>query len=332
MTAFVLAAVMLVLVTLAFVTRPLWRPRIGPGLAVTVMLACTTALLYLLVGTPAALDPVHRNPPATMDDAIAQLQAELARHPDQAEGWRVLGRALASEGRLAEALDAYAQAIERMPDAEVLTEAAETRARTHPQRFFDEQAVAMLRRALELQPAHQRARWFLGIAQRQAGQAAEAARIWEPLLAVVDPATAATLRPQIDAARAAAGLSPLPAPAPESAASAGLEVRIALAPALAASLPDNATVFVIARAPGTVMPVAVERIEAASFPLTVRLDDTDSPMPTARLSQLPRVEVLARVSRSGQANAQPGDLEAVPVEIDNTPGGRVEATIDRRVQ
>lgn len=329
MTAFVMAAVVLVLATLAFVTRPLWRPRIGPGLGVTVMLACTTVLLYLLVGTPAALDPTHRDPPATMADAIAQLQAELERNPDQAEGWRVLARALASEGRLDDALAAYAQAIERAPDAELLTEAAETRARLHPQRFFDEQAVAMLRRALDLQPAHQRARWFLGISQRQAGQAADAARTWEPLLAVVDPATAATLRPQIDAARVAAGLAPLPAPEP--AAASGLEVQIALAPALAAALPENATVFVIARAPGTVMPVAVERVDAASFPLTVRLDDGDSPMPTARLSQLPRVEVLARVSRSGQANAQSGDLASDPVVIDNAPGVRIEATIDRTV-
>ncbi|GHA71358.1 tetratricopeptide repeat protein [Cognatilysobacter bugurensis] len=329
MTAFALASALLVLATLAFVTRPLWRPRIAPGLAVTLMLACTTALLYFAIGTPAALDPAQRVAPATMSDAIAQLQLELERNPDQPEGWRVLARALANEGRSREALAAYAEAIERAPDAEVLTEAAETRARAHPQRLFDDAAVAMLRRALQLQPAHQRARWFLGISQRQAGQAADAARTWEPLLAVVDPSTAATLRPQIDAARAAAGLDPLspadPAPA------GGLEVQVALAPALAASLPANATVFVIARAPGTVMPVAVERVEAASFPLTVQLDDGDSPMPTARLSQLPRVEVLARVSLSGQASAQPGDLASAPVAIDNAAGARVETTIDRKV-
>lgn len=329
MTVFVIAATVLVLATLMFVTRPLWRPRIAPGLALTLMLGCTTALLYFMIGTPAALDPVHREPPKTIDDAIAQLQAELERNPDQPEGWRVLARALASEGRSAEALAAYAQAIERAPDAEVLTEAAETRARAHPQRLFDGEAVAMLRRALELQPAHQRARWFLGISQRQSGQAAEAARTWEPLLAVVDAQTAATLRPQIDAARAAAGLAPL---APSDAAPAsGLVVQVALSPALAASLPNDATVFVIARAPGAVMPVAVERIQAASFPLEVRLDDNDSLMPTARLSQLPRVEVLARISRSGQANAQSGDLASEPAIVDGSSGARVEVVIDRAV-
>lgn len=330
MTAFVIASALLVVATLAYVTRALWRPGFSPGLAVTAMLAGTTALLYVLVGTPAALDPAHRDPPKTLGDAITQLQAELERNPDQPEGWRVLARALASQGRSDEALAAYARAIERAPDADVLTEAAETRARSNPQRRFDDTSVAMLRRALELQPAHQRARWFLGIAQRQAGDAAEAARTWEPLLAMVDATTAATLRPQIDAARTAAGLAPLPAP--DAAPAAGLAVRVALAPALGASMPDNATVFVIARAPGTVMPVAVKRLEASSFPLNVTLDDRDSPMPTARLSQLPRVEALVRVSQSGQANAQAGDLESAPVVIENAPGASVELVIDRAVE
>lgn len=330
MTAFYFAAAALVLVTLALVTRPLWRPHPAVGAAMTVSLAMATALLYFIVGTPAALDPAQRTPPTTMDAAIAQLRAELERDPAQPEGWRILARAYASEGRTAEALDAYAQALRLAPDADVLTEAAETRARADANRRFDAEAVAMLRRALELQPAHQRARWFLGIAQRQAGQPAEAARTWEPLLAAIDAKTAATLRPQIDAARAEAGLAPLPVDALPSPA-AGLAIDVALAPALVDRLPSGASMFVIARAPGTVMPVAVERVPAGAFPRTVRLDDGDSLMPTRRLSQLDRVEVLARVSASGDAAARSGDLTSAPVTIDNAAGANVTLTIDRAV-
>lgn len=329
MTIFYFAAAALVLVTLALVTRPLWQPRPAVGAAVTASLALATALLYLVVGTPAALDTAQREPPATMDAAIAQLRAELERNPDQPEGWRILARAYSSEGRTAEAMEAYAQAIERAPDADVLTEAAETRARGNANRRFDDEAVAMLRRALELQPAHQRARWFLGIAQRQAGQHVEAARTWEPLLAAVDAKTAATLRPQIDAARADAGLAPLPeTPRPSE---AGLTVEVALASAMAAQLSPDASVFVIARVPGTVMPVAVKRVPARGFPLTIRLDDTDSPMPTHRLSQLDRVEVIARVSAGGDATPRSGDLTSVPTAIDNEAGGEVALVIDREV-
>src|SRR5690606_40344345 len=89
---------------------------------------------------------------------------------------------------------------------------------------------------LEFQPQHQRARWFLGVWQRQEGQAAEAAETWEPLLAQVDPATANTLRVQIDAARKDAGLPPLPAAeGPTVAASPhALTVKVSLDPDFAA--------------------------------------------------------------------------------------------------
>lgn len=331
MAAFYLIAAALVLLSLFAVTRPLWRPRPLVGIGVTGTLAFATALLYFAVGTPAALDPAQRRPPETLADAIAQLEAELERDPGRAEGWHVLARAYASEGRTREALDAFGRAIRLAPDADVLTEAAETRARASEDRRFDTEAVAMLRRALELQPAHQRARWFLGIAQRQAGQPAEAARTWEPLLASVDPQTAASLRPQIDAARAEAGLAPLTTVAAE-ASQGGLDIRVSLAPALADGLPPGASVFVIARAPGTVMPVAVERLPAGAFPLTVRLDDNDSPMPAARLSQLDRVEVLARVSASGNAAAQPGDLASAPVIVDSGRREPVEIVVDQVVR
>lgn len=329
MTIFYIAAAALVFVTLALVTRPLWRPRPAVGAAVTASLALATALLYLVVGTPAALDPAQRTPPTTMDAAIEQLRAELERDPDQPEGWRILARAYASEGRTAEAMQAYAQAIERAPDADVLTEAAETRARDNANRRFDDEAVAMLRRALELQPAHQRARWFLGIAQRQAGRHADAARTWEPLLAAVDAKTAATLRPQIDAARADAGLAALPETALPPAT--GLTVEVALAPGMSRRLPPEASVFVLARVPGTVMPVAVKRMPARGFPLTVHLDDTDSPMPTRRLSALDRVEVIARVSASGDATSRTGDPISAPIAIDNEAGGEVSLVIDREI-
>jgi cytochrome c-type biogenesis protein CcmH len=75
-------------------------------------------------------------------------------------------------------------------------------------------------------------------------------------------------------------------------------------------------VFVIARAPdGPPMPVAVEKHTIADLPLTVILDDGDSPMPTARLSALQNIEVIARVSASGNAMRQDGDLESKPVRV-----------------
>ncbi len=326
---FVLAAVALAALVAAVVLRPLWRTARGPALALGTGVVVMAGLLYLLVGTPAALDPTTHQRPDSMEDAIAQLEAELERSPQQAEGWRLLGRAKGAQGRVAEAADAFAQAARLLPDdPDVLVEAAQARALARGDRLLDPQSVAWLEHALAVAPDHQRARWFRGIAHRQAGDPAAAARTWQPLLDRVDATTAASLREQVDVARAEAGLPPLPG---GDATGRGITVTVDVAPALADRIPAGATLYVIARASGgTPVPVAVERVAATGFPIEVTLDDADSLMPTARLSQVSAVEVAARISASGDATAAAGDLESATVAA--SPGGSIAATIDRVVE
>jgi len=140
------------------------------------------------------------------------------------------------------------------------------------------------------------------------------------LLPLVDANTAASLKVQIDDARRAAGLSPSAPEAPiaEPVNAHTLSIHVALAPAFntRAAQDPGATVFIFARIPGgPPMPVAVERLRLAEIPATVTLDDTSSPMPTQTLSDLSEVEVLARLSASGSAVRQDGDIDSAPVRI-----------------
>lgn len=315
-----IAAALAVALLLAW---PLRRasPRLFAGVAVLVPVL--GFCLYQIVGTPAGLGTTARQAPQTLVEAIVQLEADLARDPRQVEGWRLLGRAYSEQQQPAQARDAFARAAALLPDDDdVQVEYAEARARANPSRRFDDDAVARLRQVLARTPQHQRARWFLGIAQRQAGDDAGAAATWTPLLAQVDAGTAASLRTQIDAARAEAGLPPLPAsaipmPAPVQSAPS-LTVRVSLDPDFAARvrLTSDASVFVIARIPdGPPMPVAVERHALRDLPLQVTLDDADSPMPTQKLSTLQEVELVARLSMSGDATRQDGDPESEPVRV-----------------
>jgi len=328
MPGFIALAALLTLATLALVLAPLWRGQRGLALALATLVAGAAIGLYALLGTPAALDPALREAPQTMDDAIARMQQELQRNPAQPEGWRLLGRALADQGKSDESRDAFARAAALRPDdPEVLAEAAQARALADPQHHFDPQAVAMLEHALQRDPKHQRSRWFLGIAKRQSGDAAGAAAMWEPLLAEVDAITAAALRPQLDAARKDAGLPPLPPSAPIPGA---LQVAVKLDPGFAARirLRGDAQVFVIAREPGGApMPVAVEKHAMSELPFIVTLDDGDSPMPTRKLSQLREVELVARLSASGNAMPQEGDIESAPVRVALPAKGPVELVI-----
>ena len=335
MAIFVVAGLALVTVVLAWVLRPLWRTQRLAGAGLVALLAVATGLLYLLVGTPAALDPTARQAPETLQQAITQLESELERDPGQAEGWRLLGRAYLAQERAQDAVAAYARALQLAPDAPVLlTEAAEARARTADDRRFDAEGVAMLERALTTDPSQQRARWFLGIARRQAGDAAGAAETWQPLLAQVDASTGASLRFQIDQAREEAGLEPLPPEESDPASAAvAVHISISLDPGLGMQLPRDASLFIIARQPGgPPMPVAARKLPLEMFPMQVTLTDADSLMPTATLSSLGEVELSARISASGDAAAQPGDLESVPVTVDTGPDAVAALLIDKVVR
>ena len=349
------AAAVLAALVFGAVLWPLRRSRGGaPLLAVAVLaLGVAAAALYALVGTPRALQAQNREAPRNLEDGVAQLQAALAKDPGRAEGWALLARSQMSLGRPNEAAAAFARAVQLAPDeAQWLVQAAEARALATPQRQFDAQGIAWLQHALQVEPNNERAAWFLGIAQRQRGQHAEAAATWEALLPRVDAATAAALRPQIDAARADAGLPALPAAAPGAAATAAasataaqnpaassataaagtLTVAVSLDPDFAARvrLRGDASVFVIARVPGgPPMPVAVQKHPLQSLPLRVTLSDGDSPMPTQKLSQLKQVQVLARLSNSGNAMRQEGDLESAPVTVTLPTATPVELVIGK---
>jgi cytochrome c-type biogenesis protein CcmH len=91
----------------------------------------------------------------------------------------------------------------------------------------------------------------------------------------------------------------------------------------------DACVFVIARAPGgPPMPVAVEKHGVPELPFTASLDDGDSPMPTQKLSAMQEVEVIARLSMSGNAIPQAGDLESQPLRVKLPSGRPLVLTID----
>ena len=113
---------------------------------------------------------------------------------------------------------------------------------------------------------------------------------------------------------------------------AWVEVRVGLSPEFSARPPDpESAVFVFARAAaGPRIPLAAARRRAAELPFSVVLSDAMAMTPQLKLSQFPRVDIIARVSKSGQPQAGPGDLVGEAREISTTAGATVSLTIDRR--
>lgn len=114
------------------------------------------------------------------------------------------------------------------------------------------------------------------------------------------------------------GTEPVPVAAPAGQPVAGdvaVHLRVALAPGVAAT--PTARVFVIARVPdGPPMPIAVRALDPAGLPEQLVLTDRDAMQPTRVLSMFQRVEVVARLSLSGDPKRQPGDVESAAQVLD----------------
>ncbi len=107
---------------------------------------------------------------------------------------------------------------------------------------------------------------------------------------------------------------PVYAEAPASARLVGQSLaisgKVTIAPSLAGKGSATDTLFVFAReANGPPMPVAIVRGTRKDLPFTFRLDDSNSMMPSRKLSDVGTVVIVARLSKSGQAMPQSGDLE-----------------------
>lgn len=336
MAQFIFFAAVLVLLAVLLAVAMLWQKSRGLALAIAIGVPLAAAAVYYLKGQPEALDPQQVATPATMEEAVAQLEQRLAGQPDNFEGTALLARSYMALGRFPEAESAYARALALKPDeTDLSVEYAEAMLRAAPDKRFPEGAVAILEKAVEANPQNQRALFFLGLQRLQSDRPADASEIWEKLLPLLDPAAARELYGQINQARSQAGLAPLPeltAPASATANAAKLSLQVKLDPALAASLPPGAVLFVFARSPdGKGPPFAAKRVEGAEFPLQLDLSDDDSPMPAAKLSTQSRVQVMARLSLKGDARPASGDIESLPVEVSMDQAQAVELMLDQRL-
>jgi cytochrome c-type biogenesis protein CcmH len=105
--------------------------------------------------------------------------------------------------------------------------------------------------------------------------------------------------------------------------------KVTMGPGLAGKGSPTDTLFVFAReANGPPMPVAIVRATKKDLPFMFRLDDSNSMMPSRKLSDVGTVVVVARLSKSGKAMPESGDLEGMSEPVKPGTNG-VTIVIDR---
>ena len=110
-----------------------------------------------------------------------------------------------------------------------------------------------------------------------------------------------------------------------------LKLELSIDEALASGISDKAVVFVLARPEGTNMPLAVIRMPYSEFRSSVVLDDSTVMVPGASLAGQPALEVVARVSNSGQPQPQAGDLYGLVGQINAEEQQEVVSLLINRV-
>ncbi len=285
--------------------------------AVLLSLPWLALTLYLVVGTPEALSPQKSDPPLSLEEAIARLQERLEANPRDLQGWILLARSYRALGRWSEAAESYRKALQLAPeDLDLKARYAETLAAV--QGSFEGEPRKLLRKILQEAPDHPYALWLLGLDALNRGERERARELLGRLLRQMPPGAEAA-----EELRSLMERHGLLAKTEEGGGE--IRVKVRLAPHLQDKLPEGAVLLVFART-ASGPPLAVVRRPVEAFPVEVTLSDRNAILPGRRLSQADRVVVVARISRSGQAEPEPGDLEgrSGPVK----PGGAVEVVID----
>ncbi len=248
---------------------------------------------------------------AQINKMVNGLAEKLKNNPDDAQGWLMLGRSYNVLEQHALALDAFANAYRLLGDqTEILLLYADALGYVNDRNLTGKPSE-LISKALALEPENMKALWLAGMAKAQQGDADTAIKLWKKLEALLPPGSEYQQEIQSLLAQLKSETATV-ATQPETVAttsSVSITVQVSLAPELIESAAATDTVFVYAQAlSGPKMPLAIARKQVSDLPITVSLNDTMAMMPTMKLSNFSEVKLLARVSKSGNAMAQAGDL------------------------
>ncbi len=367
MTIFIVACVAIVLAALAFVAWPLLKlrsdtplmPRNRHATLIVLALAIPIAAtaIYVNIGhwnwqAELANSAPRAAPSAPEVEAmVAKLESRLRDAPNDVTGWLMLGRSYMTLDKSAQGLSAYQKAYDldsnnveaAMGLGEALIVADE--------RAIVGKAGELFESVLAREPDNPKALWYGAVGALAAGNLPRAHERLQHMLGLNPPENIRTIiqqqlrdiEQQLSASAGSASGPPKSSPAPKAAqdkqspSGHALAVEVSLAPDLAKSMAKNldpkTPLFVLARdpaAPGP--PLAAVRRAVGDLPLSVTITDDDAMMQGRGINSVSRVQVVARISKSGTPQAQPGDLYGdVTVDLIAGKTTDIKIVIDRIV-
>ncbi|MDP1659994.1 MAG: c-type cytochrome biogenesis protein CcmI, partial [Methylotenera sp.] len=328
----------------ANVTKNLPDRRLA--LILLVLLPVLAVFIYFKIGSPASIVGPTPNQLALERNAMAgdveplleTLKSKLEKDPGDGTGWALLARTYVELKRHADAIPIYEKAVNAIPgDPQLLADYADALAVVNGYNLAGK-PEELANQALKLDPHHTKAILLAASAAFNRKDYKGAIVLWERLQQDLpaDSDILPVVKASLSEAYTLSGIKPSlpsakPAPSAQKEASkAGISGTVRIAPALASKFDPTATVFVFARATqGSPMPVAIVKTTAKDLPYSYYLDDSTGLMPGNKLSQASEVILVARISKSGDAKSQAGDLQGKSAAV--KPGDKVDIEINEVV-
>jgi cytochrome c-type biogenesis protein CcmH len=303
-----------------------------------ILLPIASVLIYYKIGSPASIgipqtvqNTVENNAmTGNVDQLLGTLKSKLENNPEDGKGWALLAATYVELERYAEAVPAYEKAVNLTPDdPQLLADYADALAVLNNYNLAGK-PEELANQALKLNPHNIKALLLAAAAATDRKDYKLAIPHWEQLQK--DLPADSNILPKVKSTLVEiytlTGVKPAATSAKGAAANVAVSGTITITPALAGKLASTDTVFVFARAAqGSPMPLAIIRTTVKDLPYTYHLDDSNSLMPSNKLSQASEVVIVARVSKSGDAKPQAGDLQGTSTAVKPN-GGKVDIEIN----
>ena len=291
---------------------PVRRRHVLPAILLLVIGITASMFVYLNTSegyhTLLAMEKINQNVEQLLTN-IEILEKRLEQTPDDLDGWKLLAEAHRVLGQYTAAAEAYERLEElaELSDVEIILDYAESLIMS--ENNYSKVQI-LLDRALSRDADNNKATFLYGVLNFNRNEYQQALIHWEGLYAASSDQMPTemrdTLANMIVEARKRSAETMLEQ---NEQVDGSLHLIVRLHADLAELVAPENIIFVYVRAvDGPPMPLAVKRITVADLPAELTLDDNDTMIEGMSLSQFDEVNIFARVSRSGEARQQAGDL------------------------
>ncbi|SFV69719.1 Cytochrome c heme lyase subunit CcmH [hydrothermal vent metagenome] len=272
--------------------------------------------IYQYLGSPQSINNIKKQQPSVAQ-ILLKMEQHLAKNPKDIKGLTLLGQTYFRIGQLKKAKITFKKAYLLKPNnEEIILGYLATLAALNNNSVLGEPSK-LIQKVLTINPNNIQGLWFAGFAAYQTGNYKLAEKTWKKTYSLMDKKDpereiikqylTEIKQLQQEHTKSESSKTEQLQTKQSKTSQAKITIKLDIDKKIKANKSDF--VMIYARATnGSRMPIAIKKIRASQLPTTITLTDNDAVMPTRKLSQMREVFVFVRLSKTGQAMQQKGDV------------------------